>query len=72
MKSFSIFISLLILSMGFAVAMDLFLGQTISQCWQNLNNPFWLMDPTELSSSLIIISIWLLKPLIMFVKKKMH
>ena len=72
MRSFFIFVFLLILSIGFAVALDLFLGQTISQCLQNLNNPFWLMDSTELSSSLILISIWFLKPMIMFVKKKFH
>ena len=72
MKSFFIFIFLLILSIGFAVAMDLFLGQTISQCWQNLNNPFWLMDNIEISTSLIIISLLFLKPLIVFVKKKIH
>lgn len=72
MKSFFIFLFLLMLSIGFAVGVDLFLGYTISQCLQNLNNPFWLMDPMELSVSLIIIAIWFAKPMIMFVKKKIH
>jgi hypothetical protein len=72
MKSFFIFIFLLVLSIGFAVAMDLLLGYSISQCLQNLNNPFWLMDNIELSTSLIIISLLFLKPLIVFVKKKFH
>ena len=72
MKSFFIFIFLLVLSIGFAVAMDLLLGYSISQCLQNLNNPFWLMDNIELSTSLIIISLLFLKPMIVFLKKKFH
>ena len=72
MKSFFVFIFLLVLSIGFAVAMDLLLGYSISQCLQNLNNPFWLMDNIELSTSLIIISLLFLKPMIVFVKKKFH
>ena len=72
MKSFFIFIFLLVLSIGFAVAMDLLLGYSISQGLQNLNNPFWLMDNIELSTSLIIISLLFLKPMIVFVKKKFH
>ena len=72
MKSFFIFIFLLVLSIGFAVAMDLLLGYSISQCLQNLNNPFWLMDNIEVSTSLIIISLLFLKPMIVFVKKKFH
>lgn len=72
MKSFFIFIFLLVLSIGFAVAMDLLLGYSIFQCLKNLNNPFWLMDNIELSTSLIIISLLFLKPMIVFVKKKFH
>lgn len=72
MKSFFTFVFLFILSIGFAVAVDLLLGYTFSECLQNLNNPFWLMANTEVSAALMIISLMFLKPIIRFVKKRVH
>lgn len=72
MKSFFTFVFLFILSTGFAVAVDLLLGYTISECLQNLNNPFWLMANTEISTALLMISVMFLKPIIKFVKKRIH
>lgn len=72
MKSLFTFVILLILSICFAVTMDLLLGYTFSECLQNLNNPFWLMAETELSTALLMILLMFLKPIIRFVKKRIH